>query len=136
MQYRPISQRLKTQLKNRGHGLLLLFIITNWAQKQLENFDTSGTEAQNKENPANFFFLTIDVRLRSSQELTETLIFTNRPNKLINRKIYTLLYKNCHHLLIYSQINLKVYIITYLQNGNGCNIKKIILMPQIWLSNL
>ena len=56
MQYRPISQRLKTQLKNRGHGLLLLFVITNWAQKQLENFDTSGTGAQNKENPANFFF--------------------------------------------------------------------------------
>ena len=45
MQYRPISQRLKTQLKNRGRGLLLLFIITNWAQKQLENFNTSGTEA-------------------------------------------------------------------------------------------
>ena len=56
MQYRPISQRLKTQLKNRGRGLLLLFIITNWAQKQLENFNTSGTEAQNKENLVKLFF--------------------------------------------------------------------------------
>ena len=37
------------------------------------------------------------------------LIFTNQPNLVINSGVNPSLYQNCHHQIIFAQINLKVY---------------------------
>ena len=37
------------------------------------------------------------------------LIFTNQPNLVINSGVHPLLYQNCHHQIIFAQIDLKLY---------------------------
>ena len=37
------------------------------------------------------------------------LIFTNQPNFVINSGVHPLLHQNCHHQIIFAEVNLKVY---------------------------
>ena len=37
------------------------------------------------------------------------LIFTNQPNFVINSGVHPSLHQNCHHQIIFAQIDLKVY---------------------------